>query len=81
MYGCLEPPPNPNMLFIINIPPSVSRQSLLEQLSTVGEVKMLLLTEPDPPNKFIRCGWVEYGTREAADLALQKLSKFHVCCL
>jgi hypothetical protein len=74
------PPRDPHTLFIKTIPPSCPREELLAVISKVegGELRRLIIGQPNPYKYFHRVGWITYTSDEACEYALKNFNNYKV---
>lgn len=72
------PPRDPHTLFIKTIPPSCPREELLAVISKVegGELRRLIIGQPNPYKYFHRVGWITYTSEEACEYALKTFNNY-----
>jgi hypothetical protein len=72
------PPRDPHTLFIKTIPPSCPREELLAVISKVegGELRRLIIGQPNPYKYFHRVGWITYTSDEACEYALKNFNNY-----
>eukprot|EP00005_Dracoamoeba_jomungandri_P011337 CAMPEP_0174272846 /NCGR_PEP_ID=MMETSP0439-20130205/52543_1 /TAXON_ID=0 /ORGANISM="Stereomyxa ramosa, Strain Chinc5" /LENGTH=651 /DNA_ID=CAMNT_0015363639 /DNA_START=528 /DNA_END=2483 /DNA_ORIENTATION=+ len=74
----VEPPRDPNCIFIKSIPRLCSRAELKEVFNKVEGFVKLILSEPDPRNDFIRVGWVIYDNQGSCKMTLHKYNGYRM---
>ncbi|KAI9022588.1 hypothetical protein DFJ74DRAFT_670190 [Hyaloraphidium curvatum] len=72
------PPPLPNRIFVANVNELIGESELKDIFNSFGTISKLSLMPDLATKKHKTCGYIEYETREAAELAISTMNGFEI---